>query len=61
MITKLTEAAGKLRLLSQPYNLPVSVKIFGNQSNGEGKKDPKLLTSLAKRLESREPIFKPKE
>lgn len=28
--------------------------------SGEGKKDPKLLTSLAKRLESREPIFKPK-
>jgi hypothetical protein len=28
--------------------------------SGEGKKDPKLLTSLAERLESREPIFKPK-
>ena len=27
---------------------------------GEGKKDPKLLASLAKRLESREPIFNPK-
>jgi hypothetical protein len=27
---------------------------------GEGKTDPKLLTSLAERLESREPIFKPK-
>lgn len=27
---------------------------------GEGKKDPKLLTSLAERLESREPIFNPK-
>ncbi|MES2474315.1 MAG: hypothetical protein V4640_00950 [Verrucomicrobiota bacterium] len=28
--------------------------------SGEGKKDSKLLTSLAERLESREPIFKPK-
>lgn len=28
---------------------------------GEGKKDPKLLTSLAERLESREPMFKPKD
>ncbi len=28
--------------------------------SGEGKKDPKLLTSLAERLESREPMFKPK-
>jgi uncharacterized coiled-coil protein SlyX len=27
---------------------------------GEGKKAPELLTSLAKRLESREPAFKPK-
>lgn len=27
---------------------------------GEGKTDPELLTSLAERLESREPIFKPK-
>jgi hypothetical protein len=26
---------------------------------GEGKKDPKLLTSLAERLKSREPAFKP--
>jgi hypothetical protein len=25
---------------------------------GEGKKDPRLLTSLAERLESREPMFK---
>lgn len=30
------------------------------QLSGEGKKDPKLLTSLAERLESREPIFNPK-
>jgi hypothetical protein len=28
--------------------------------NGDGKKDPKLLTSLAKRLESRESAFTPK-
>jgi len=28
------------------------------QLSGEGKMDPKLLTSLAERLESREPIFK---
>lgn len=28
--------------------------------SGQGKKDPKLLASLAERLESREPIFKPK-
>ncbi len=28
--------------------------------SGEGKKDPKLLTSLAERLESRKPIFNPK-
>lgn len=27
---------------------------------GEGKKDPKLLAGLARRLESREPIFNPK-
>ncbi|HEX7262335.1 MAG TPA: hypothetical protein VF258_11015, partial [Luteolibacter sp.] len=27
---------------------------------GDGKKDPKLLTSLAQRLESREPAFKPR-
>ena len=26
---------------------------------GEGKTDPKLLTRLAERLESREPVFKP--
>jgi len=30
----------------------------GERLTGEGKKDPKLLTSLAERLESREPIFK---
>jgi hypothetical protein len=29
-----------------------------DQLSGNGKKDPKLLTSLAERLESREPIFK---
>lgn len=32
----------------------------GERLTGEGKKDPKLLTSLAGILESREPIFKPK-
>ena len=34
--------------------------VAAGQLSGEGKKDPKLLTSLAERLESREPIFKTK-
>lgn len=41
-------------------NLIKKLTKAATQLTGDGKKDPKLLTSLAKRLESREPAFKPK-
>jgi hypothetical protein len=41
-------------------NMIESLTKAAGKLTGEGKKDPKLLASLAERLESREPIFNPK-
>ena len=41
-------------------NMIMKLADAAKRLQGKGKTDPKLLTSLAKRLESREPIFKPK-
>lgn len=38
-------------------NLIKKLTVAASQLSGEGKEDPKLLKSLAERLESRKPIF----
>lgn len=41
-------------------NMIAKLTQASGQLSGEGKKDPKLLSSLAARLQSREPIFNPR-
>lgn len=45
---------------NEEKNMIAKLTQAAGKLSGEGKKDPKLLASLAERLESREPIFKPK-
>lgn len=45
---------------NEEKNMIAKLTEAAGKLSGEGKKDPKLLASLAERLESREPIFKPK-